>query len=349
MKKLLSIILILSLLFAMVPASLAVTSTPDYDISGLTSGLIYAYDTDAGWQNSNIVDYTEGQDVPIVFVGDKYTTSPSPFTYSFKFTYQDKNLDAIAFEDIDVSTVKFIDEEGNNITEPKVSFATPIVSYEKKNGVPEFMILTVNVTDGSPIVGTVGMFGLMFELKLKGPNQASLFQGSSITARIKDAPDTNGNKSLSFPTTRYYGTVEVMKEFTEEYSNIPENVVVNLDDDYEFLISPDTWKSTNTDVEPGEYTVSEDFIAEGWTYEVYNSTEEFSSEMPPGNEIDVKSGETVYVKVINTYEEQQKYGDVMFHKYFEFVDETETPTSVNINWGEADVAIDSDDEWTELA
>jgi len=332
----------------MVPASLAVTSTPDYDISGLTSGLIYAYDTDAGWQNSNIVDYTEGQDVPIVFVGDKYTTSPSPFTYSFKFTYQDKNLDAIAFEDIDVSTVKFIDEEGNNITEPKVSFATPIVSYEKKNGVPEFMILTVNVTDGSPIVGTVGKFGLMFELKLKGPNQASLFQGSSITARIKDAPDTNGNKSLSFPTTRYYGTVEVMKEFTEEYSNIPENVVVNLDDDYEFLISPDTWKSTNTDVEPGEYTVSEDFIAEGWTYEVYNSTEEFSSEMPPGNEIDVKSGETVYVKVINTYKEQQKYGDVMFHKYFEFVDETETPTSVNINWGEADVAIDSDDEWTEL-
>src|SRR6056297_3038159 len=105
----------------------------------------------------------------------------------------------------------------------------------------------------------------------------------------------------------------------------------------------------------GNYPTSEDSLGDYWTYEIEyyvgsldGVSEDDYTAIEPGGEIPVEDGLTTHVFVYNKYDVPEYFGDVMFHKYFEFVDETETPTSVNINWGEADVAIDSDDEWTEL-
>src|SRR6056297_3164032 len=173
---------------------------------------------------------------------------------------------------------------------------------------------------------------------------------------VEDGLTTHVFVYNKYDVPEYFGDVMFHKyfEFVDE-TETPTSVIINWGEADVAIDSDDDWTELVEDMGVGNYPTSEDSLGDYWTYEIEyyvgsldGVSEDDYTAIEPGGEMPVEDGLTTHVFVYNKYDEPEYFGDVMFHKYFEFVDETETPTSVNINWGEADVAIDSDDDWTEL-
>ena len=316
MKKLLSFILILALVLSSISFAFAEPDT--WAFADSEKNKLQAYDEkQSKWENANIKGYKELEYVWFRYISDNTSIS----RYQIEFDYFD--TDTYGFDEV-APGIDFYDSSGTEI-DMSGKYDTDV----DKSTVDGIITLTIDITDNTELPDT---FAFAFAARLAGPGQSSQWPGASLHARLV----TGGNKEVSIALPPY-GTLDVTKTFVGDER--PNEVVIQFSGDYNYEITlnaGNSWHGVIPNVEPGDYDVSEEDLGEYWSVLYDPAT------------VTVNEKDTSYVEVTNTYDEPEYFGDVMFHKYFEFLDEGTTPTSVNINWGDADVEIDSDDGWTEL-
>ena len=316
MKKLLSFILILALVLSSISFAFAEPDT--WAFADSEKNKLQAYDEkQSKWENANIKGYKELEYVWFRYISDNTSIS----RYQIEFDYFD--TDTYGFDEV-APGIDFYDSSGTEI-DMSGKYDTDV----DKSTVDGIITLTIDITDNTELPDT---FAFAFAARLAGPGQSSQWPGASLHARLV----TGGNKEVSIALPPY-GTLDVTKTFVGDER--PNEVVIQFSGDYNYEITlnaGNSWHGVIPNVEPGDYDVSEEDLGEYWSVLYDPAT------------VTVNEKDTSYVEVTNTYDEPEYFGDVMFHKYFEFLDEGTTPASVNINWGDEDVVIDSDDGWTEL-
>ena len=273
MKKLLSFTLILALVLSSISFAFAEPDT--WAFKGSDTGKLQAYDESQNrWEQSNIKGYKE-----LDYVSMRYVSEDNSVTqYGIEFDYYENgDSEKYGFDDVRPEVV-FYDSSGTVIN-MSGRYTTDIV----KSTTSGKMTFTIEITSSS---GLPAEFAMAFEARLAGPGQSSQWSGASLHARLVGT----GNKEVSIVAPPY-GTIEVIKEFTGQER--PDEVVIHFDGDsgnYEIkLDSSCAWKGMIPNVEPGEYTVSEEFIGDNWQVEYNPET------------VNAVIEETVQVTVTNTY------------------------------------------------
>src|SRR6056297_1737508 len=273
MKKLLSFTLILALVLSSISFAFAEPDT--WAFKGSDTGKLQAYDESQNrWEQSNIKGYKE-----LDYVSMRYVSEDNSVTqYGIEFDYYENgDSEKYGFDDVRPEVV-FYDSSGTVIN-MSGRYTTDIV----KSTTSGKMTFTIEITSSS---GLPAEFAMAFEARLAGPGQSSQWSGASLHARLVGT----GNKEVSIVAPPYR-TIEVIKEFTGQER--PDEVVIHFDGDsgnYEIkLDSSCAWKGMIPNVEPGEYTVSEEFIGDNWLVEYNQET------------VNAVIEETVQVTVTNTY------------------------------------------------
>lgn len=274
MKKLLSATLILVMVLSSLSFAFGTPNSWGFsDPSNLNK--LQAYDKDSEkWENGHISGYKELEYVWFRYVsGDNTTTQ-----YAIEFDYYESGrygYDEVV-EDIDFYTKAgaSIDMSGKYDVD---------VHYPTVGSDPEVITLTVTITDTS---GLPASYAMNFEARLAGPGQASQYPGGSLHARMA----VGGNEEVSIDTPPY-GTLDVTKTFVggEPW----EEVTIYFDGDgydYQITLGASEWNGIIPNVEPGDYTVSENPVLSGWTAD-------YDSQI-----VTITKSETRYVTVTNTYE-----------------------------------------------
>ena len=171
-----------------------------------------------------------------------------------------------------------------------------------------------------------------------GENWAVSYNPETVTVNEKDTFIVTVTNTFNPPVTTT-GSITFVKEWEGDF--VPESgyVTFTVNGEYPFArVEYPSWTTTVEDLTLGTYNLTKE-----WVFETGDQTYYNVSGIPQTVELTETTPDATFT-VANHM--NPPTGDVMFHKYFEFVDPGDYPASVTVDWEGTPVEITSAGGWT---